>query len=130
PRTVGSIAYGSSGNGYVSLKSGQLAAAVLSEPNISRLIGEGAGTILADAKDYYGRYQHSYVFATDSFIEAHPDALRAFFAASAEAIDYALDNREELIAFAEQTLDIERPLVEAVLERQLADWDPSQQIDE
>jgi len=130
PKTVGSIAYGSPGNGYVSLKSGQLAGAILSEPNISRLVVEGSGTILAEAKDYYGRYQHSYIFSTDAFIEAHPDTLKAFFEASAEAIQYSLDHRAELLDFAEQTLDIERPTLEAVLERQLAEWDPSQQIDE
>lgn len=130
PRSVGVIAYGSSGNGYVSLRSGQLAAAVLSEPNVSKLVVEGAGRILAEAKDYYGRYQHSYVFATDGYIRSNPDAIRAFFAASAEAINYALGHREELLEFAQRTLEMDRPIVEAVLERQLAEWDPSQIIDE
>lgn len=130
PKSVGNIAYGSPGNGYLSLKSGQLAAAVLSEPNISKLVVEGSGKILADAKDYYGQYQHSYVFATDGFIEAQPAALKAFFEASAEAIQYSLDNRDELLDFAERTLNIDRATLQAVLNRQLADWDPSQQIDE
>ena len=130
PDDVDTIAYGSSGNGYVALKSGQIAGAILSEPNVSKIVVEGSGKVLAEAVDYYGRYQHSYVFATDAYIAEHPDTIRAFFAANAEAIAYAQDHRDELLAFAEKTLKLDRPVLEAIFDKQLPKWDASQAIDE
>ena len=126
---VQEIAYGSGGNGYAAFKSGQIGAAVLQEPNITKLVGDGDGHILAKAADYYGRYQHSYVFASDKFIAENPEAIRKFFAASREAIDYAKANRAELVAFSKKLLNLDEALLNKIYDAQIPDWDETQAVD-
>ncbi|KAA0970897.1 ABC transporter substrate-binding protein [Aureimonas fodinaquatilis] len=129
-QSVNEIAYGGGGNGYAAFASGQIKAAIFSEPYATRLIQEGNGKLLAEAKDYYGRYQHSYIFASDAFIASNPEAIRKFFEASAEAIRYARDNREELLDFSEKTLNLDRDLLNTIYDKYLPEWDDTQVVDE
>ncbi|GAB4068551.1 ABC transporter substrate-binding protein [Ancylobacter sonchi] len=126
---VQEIAYGSGGNGYVAFKSGQIAAAVLQEPNITKLVNDGDGHILAKAADYYGRYQHSYVFASDKFIAASPETIRKFFEASREAIQYAKDNRAELVSYSKKLLNLDEKLLNKIYDEQIPGWDETQAVD-
>ena len=130
PSNVKIIAFGASANGYFALKSGQLAAAVVSEPEASKSVVDGFGKVLAKAIDYFGRYQHSYVFASQNFIAQHPDAIRAYFAANREAIDYATAHRAELVALGKTKLNLDEALLERIFDEQKPDWDASQSVDE
>lgn len=130
PGDVKTIAFGASANGYFALKSGQLAAAIMSEPETSKSVMEGFGKLLAKAVDYYGRYQHTYVFASQNFIAQHPDAIRAYFAANREAIDYATAHRAELVALGKAKLNLDETLLERIFDEQKPDWDASQSVDE
>lgn len=126
---VKTIAFGSAANGYIALKSGQLAAAVMSEPEISKSVLDGTGKVLAKAVDFYGRYEHSYVFASANFIAQHPNAIRAFFEANREAIDYAAAHRAELVAYGKTKLGLDEPLLNRIFDEQIPQWDDSQTVD-
>jgi len=126
---VGKIAYGAGGNGYVSLKSGRLAAAVLGEPYATRAEQEGVGKILAEADKYFGHYQHSYIFATRKFINEHPDTIRAYFQAEREARQYGKTHVEELVALGHKTLGLDAALLRQVLTKDVAKWSDSPAID-
>jgi ABC-type nitrate/sulfonate/bicarbonate transport system substrate-binding protein len=55
---------------------------------------EGAGKILVRASDYFGRYQHSFFFATDRFIAEHPEAVKGFLAGYRKVVEYVKANPE------------------------------------
>jgi len=126
---VGKIAYGAGGNGYLSLKSGRLAAAVLAEPYATRAELDGVGKILAEADQYFPHYQHSYVFATRKFINEHPDTIRAYFQADREARQYAKAHLEDLVALGRKTLGLEPALLRMVLTKELAKWSDGAAVD-
>lgn len=129
PHLVPSIAYGAPASGYIALQSGKLAAVVMSEPLVSKAEIEGTGHILAKAVDYYGRYEHSYVFATTDFIQHSPDAIRRFFEANREAIDYARAHRDQWIAYGEKRLNLPAAVLGRVYDNTAPTWDDSQRID-
>jgi NitT/TauT family transport system substrate-binding protein len=126
---VKTIAYGSPSNGYIAMRSGQLAGALLSEPLVSKTELDGVGKVLAKAVDYYGHYQHSYIFATTKFIKDNPEAIRRFFQANREAIQYAQQHRDELIAVGRKKLNLDEALLSTVFEKTIPQWDDSQAID-
>lgn len=123
------IAYGAAPNGYLSLTSGQVAAVVLSEPNVSRVVVEGAGKILAEAVDYFGRYQHSYVFASKKFIAEHPEAITRYFEADREALRYAKTHLDELSSYGQAKLNLDAKILGKVFERNVDKWDESLTVD-
>jgi NitT/TauT family transport system substrate-binding protein len=126
---VNSISVGNEGNGYFAFKSGKLAAIFLTEPVASKLELEGSGHLLLRAVDFYGRYEHSYVFATNQFISAHGDAIRSFFEANREAIDYAAKHEGELIAFGASKLSLDKVLLKKIFDESIPTWDASQSVD-
>lgn len=126
---VKTIAYGAPANGYIALRSSQLAGVLLSEPLVSKAELDGVGKVLAKAVDYYGRYQHSYVFATNKFIKENPEAIRLFFQANREAIDYAKSHRDELIAVGVKKLGLDQAVLAKVFEKTIPLWDDNQQVD-
>lgn len=126
---VKTIAYGASVNGYITLRSKQVAAVVQQEPEVSRAELDGSGKVLAQAADYFGRYQHSYIFASNKFIAAHPETIRNFFRADHEALLYAKNHRAELIAFGEKKLNLDAALLTKVFETSSPRWDESQAVD-
>ncbi|WP_295458592.1 ABC transporter substrate-binding protein [uncultured Thiodictyon sp.] len=127
--TVKTIAFGAGPNGYLSLKSGRLAAAVLTEPSVTKAERDGIGKVLAEAAPYFPHYQAGGVFATRSFIAAHSQAIRAFFKANREAIAYARAHREELVALGHQRLGLDEALLTGVFDKEVPKWDDSGSID-
>jgi NitT/TauT family transport system substrate-binding protein len=129
PSGVTLIAYGSASSGYLALQSGKLAAVVLSEPEVTRSVLAGFGKILAKAVDYYGRYEQSYIFASDSFIAAHANSISAYFRANRAAIDYAETHPVELIDYGASKLNLPRNVAAKIFDDELATWSPSQTVD-
>lgn len=120
----------SAGNGdFAALKSGRVAGAIMAEPFVSEAVAEGSGKVLARAVDYYGHYEHSYVFATDRFIAEHPQTITAFFAANREAIDYAKTHHAEFISFGVTQLGLSEAVITTYLNNYVSLWDDSQQVD-
>ncbi len=123
------VAISASNGDFAALKSGRVAGAILSEPLVSEVVADGSGRVLARAVDYFGHYEHSYVFGTESFIAEHPDAIRAFFAANHEAIDYAKAHRAELIAYGVSELGLSEPVLKNYFDTYIPHWDDSQKVD-
>jgi len=123
------IAFGTGPNGYISLKSGQIAAAVLAEPYVSKAELDGVGKVLAEAEKYYGHYQHSYVFAPQKFIKENPGAIRAFFKADLEALRYARAHPAELFAIGKKKLGLEDAVLKAALAKEISHWEENQSVD-
>ncbi len=126
---TGTIAFGTGPNGYLALKSGKLAAAVLAEPYATKAELDGIGRILAEAESYFDHYQHSYVFATRRFIEDRPAAIAAYFRATREALQYARTHQDELVALGRKKLKLDEPLLRAVFAKQIPKWDDSGAVD-
>jgi NitT/TauT family transport system substrate-binding protein len=126
---ITTIAFGTGPNGYLSLKSGKLAAAVLAEPFATKAELDGVGHILAEAETYFDHYQHSYIFASRKFIKDHPEAITAYFRATSEALDYAKTHQDELVAFGHKRLALDETLLKAVFAKQIPKWNASGAID-
>ncbi len=126
---VQTIAYGAGPNGYIALKSGRLTGAVLAEPYATRAELDGVGHVLADADAYFAHYQHSYIFATQKFIAGYPEAIRAYFEASREALRYAKVHQDELVAFGQKTLKLDERLLRAVFAKEIPKWDENDDVD-
>jgi ABC-type nitrate/sulfonate/bicarbonate transport system substrate-binding protein len=114
---------------FASLQSGQIEAFLTTEIIAAKAELEGVGKILARASDYFGRYQHSFFFATDRFIAEHPEAVKGFLAGYRKAVEYAQSNPEEAIQFAVKELHLEEKPLRAVLAKQLASWNSSGKVD-
>jgi len=126
---VQTIAFGTGPNGYLALKSGRLTAAVMAEPYATKAEVDGVGHILAEADQYFAHYEHSYVFATQKFIAEHPEAIRAYFQANRAAIAYARAHRDEVLALGRSSLKLEDKVLIPVLDKEMAKWDDSGEVD-
>jgi NitT/TauT family transport system substrate-binding protein len=126
---VKTIAFGTGPNGYLSLKSGQLSAAILNEPYVTKAELDGIGKTLVEAHALYGRYQHSYVFATQKYIKDEPEAIRAYFRADREALQYAIAHQDELFAIGKKRLGLDDAVLKATLAKELARWEDVQTVD-
>jgi ABC-type nitrate/sulfonate/bicarbonate transport systems, periplasmic components len=111
------------------LNSGKIEAVSTSEPTVTKIERAGGGHVLAEAVDYYGHYQHSFVFATDALIRSNPKAIRNFLKASREAHQYAKNHQDELVAFAKQKLEIDDGLVRDYFKNDISKWDLSFKVD-
>ncbi len=127
--SVRNVGGGSTATSYLALKAGRVAAVIMTEPNVTQAQYDHIGHVLARGEDYFGRYEHSYIFATQAFIDAHPDAVRRFFIANREAIRYARTHQDELIALAKTKLNLSDAVIRASLARLLPRWDDSGAID-
>lgn len=120
---------GGATTGLAALKSGQLDAIVTSEMTAFKAEQEGYGKILARASDYFGRYQHSYIFATDKFIKEQPDVLRNFLAAFRKSVEYAKANPEEVVQYGIKDLELEEKPLRHVLKKELPKWITDGKVD-
>ena len=103
-------------------RSGELAGAVLSEPNVS--IGEGAGVFrvmqaLTDAA-YCPDMQWGLVVAGPDTIAREPELIRAVLRASRRSYRYAADHPDEWIAFGAEQFGITRDTMKRSIEREAA----------
>ncbi len=117
------IAAGSGTGLYQAIQSGQLAGAVMSEPYVSKTELDGIGHTLEEAVNYYGEYQHSYIFATDKYIESNPETIENFFKAYKESVAYAKDHPDELIALGKEKLGLDENLLKVIVDKDIARWD-------
>jgi NitT/TauT family transport system substrate-binding protein len=105
------------------LRSGRVDAVITNELTRRKVVDEGRGSLLARAQDYFGHYQHNYVYATDQFIAAHPETVRNYFLATRESLEYARANLDELVDFAASQVMVKKPLIRAYYESQIIQCD-------
>jgi len=111
------------------LKSGKVSAVITSEPTVSKIELEGAGHTLVKAADVYGKYQHTYIFATDKLIKNNPEAVRNLLEAHKESITYAKEHQEELIAYTQKKLGLDESLIIDYFKKAIPTWDESGKVD-
>lgn len=120
---------GPSANSLAALQTGRVEAIIASEVVGVKAELEGFGKILEHAVDYFGHYQHSFVFATNSFIKEKPEAVRAFLVAYRKTLEYIKAHPEEAIQFAVTDLQQEERSYRKVYEKEIPTWDTSGKID-
>ena len=103
-------------------RSGELAGAVLSEPNVS--IGEGAGAFrvmqaLTD-EAYCPDMQWGLVVAGPDTIAREPELIRAVLRASRRSYRYAAEHPDEWVAFGARHFGITRETMKRSIEREIA----------
>jgi NitT/TauT family transport system substrate-binding protein len=120
------------GNGVAAdliLRSGRVDAVITTGLIRLKLVDEGHANLIARASDYFGHYEHSYIYATDGFIQAHPEAVHNFLLATREAWTYAKDHREELVEFAAKGQHVKKEIARAYYDEMIPQWDLSLNVD-
>lgn len=120
---------GGSSNSFAALQAGQLEATVTTDLSAAKAELGGFGKVMARAADFFGRYQHSFFFATDSFISSKPDKVKAFLAAYRESIRYIKAHPDEAITFGAKELELDESALRQVLIRAVPTWSESQAVD-
>jgi NitT/TauT family transport system substrate-binding protein len=120
---------GSSANALAALQAGKVEAVITSEIVGVKAEQEGFGRILERAVDYFGHYQHSFIFATNSFIKEKPDAVRGFLAAYRKTVEYIKAHPDEAIQFAVTELQQDEVTYKKVNAKEIPTWDTSGRID-
>lgn len=120
---------GGSSNAFAALQAGQLEATVATDLPAAKAELGGFGKVLARAVDFFGRYQHSFFFATDSFINTKPDKVKGFLAAYGESIKYAKAHPDEAIGFGVKELELEEKPLRKVLTAAIPSWDERGGVD-
>lgn len=120
---------GGSSNAFAALQAGQLEATVTTDLSAAKAELGGFGKVLARAVDFFGRYQHSFFFATDSFISSRPDKVKGFLTAYRESIRYIKEHPEEAITFGAKELELDEASLRRVLTRAVPTWSESQTVD-
>jgi len=118
-----------SGDAELILRSGKVDAVITSGLTRYKLEQDGIGTLVALSRDYYGHYQHSFVFATNDFIAHHPETVRNYFAAAREGYDYARSHLDEVVDYTLKRVKLERALVAQYYRDLVQDWDLSFTVD-
>ena len=113
----------------VLLASGRFDAVIASGLTRLKMVDEGRANLIARAKDYFGRYQHSYVYATEGFINSHPETVRNYFLAAREAYEYSRDHLDELIDYTASRVKVRKELIRTYYQDQIAEWDLSFGVD-
>jgi NitT/TauT family transport system substrate-binding protein len=120
---------GLSSGAYAALQSGQIEAFLTTELVAAKAEIDGVGKVLVRAEDYFGRYQHTFFFATDRFIAEKPQAVKGFLAGYRNAVAYVKAHPEEAIAFGIKELKLEEKPLRQVLVKELPHWDESGKVD-
>ena len=88
------------------LKTQQIDAIITSASIARRTEEEGSGRVLMTFEHVVDDFHINVIFAADSFIADHPEALRNYLAATREVIDYERAHRAETVALAAQALEM------------------------
>lgn len=120
---------GESGTAFPSLQTGKVEAITTSGMTAAKAEVAGIGKILARAEDVFGKYQHSFFFATDKFIAEKPEVVRGFLAGYRKAAEYAKAHPDEAIRFGIEELKLEEKPLRLVIAKQLPKWEVSGKID-
>jgi ABC-type nitrate/sulfonate/bicarbonate transport system substrate-binding protein len=120
---------GSTGNALAALQAGKVEAIITSETTGVKAENEGFGKVLERAADYFGHYQHTFIFATQKFINDKPDAIRAFLAAYRKTVEYIKANPEEALQFGVKELQQDEVPFRTVYGKEISTWDASGKVD-
>ena len=120
---------GSTANALAALQAGKVEAIITSEITGVKAELEGFGKVLERAVDYFGRYQHSFIFATKKFIKEKPEQVRSFLIAYRKSVDYIKAHPEEAIQFGVKELQQDERSFRAVQSREIPTWDTSGRVD-
>jgi NitT/TauT family transport system substrate-binding protein len=120
---------GTSANALAALQAGKVEAVLTSEIIGVKAELEGFGKILERAADYFGHYQHSFIFATNSFIKEKPEAVRGFLTAYRKTVEYIKAHPDEAIQFAVKELQQDEIPYKQIYAKEIPSWDTSGRID-
>jgi ABC-type nitrate/sulfonate/bicarbonate transport system substrate-binding protein len=122
---------GSSANAFAALQAGQLDATITTELFGAKAEIEGFGRIIARAADaeQFKRYQHTFFFASNSFIDKNPEAISGFLKGYKKSIEYVKANKEESIQFGVKELELEEKPLRRAFDRTLARLDTNLAVD-
>ncbi|MFD6054713.1 ABC transporter substrate-binding protein [Agromyces sp. NPDC060279] len=102
---------------------GQLDGAWLPEPWVSRLVLEGGAHVLVDEAELWpdGDFPTTVLLVSKTFLDEHPETVRALVEGHAEAVRFLADEPEQAAADLNEKLaaDTGKPLDDAVLARAL-----------
>lgn len=129
PSDFEAVDVGNSASAFAALQAGSVEAVIASEASGVKAELEGFGKVIERAADYFGRYQHSFVFATQRFVDRQPEVLRAFLAAYRRSVEYVKAHPEEAIQLGVKVLELEEAPLRAVLTKEIPTWDPSGRVD-
>jgi len=120
---------GNSANALAALQAGKVEAVITSEVVGVKAELEGFGKVLERAVEYFGRYQHTFIFATKKFIQEKPDKVRSFLAAYRKSVDYIKAHPEEAIQFGITELQQDERAYRTVQAKEIPTWDTSGRVD-
>ena len=129
PSDFQNVNAGNSANALAALQAGKVEAIITSETVGVKAELEGFGKILERAADYFGRYQHSFIFTTNQFIKEKPEAVRGFLAAYRKTVEYLKAHPEEALQFAIKDLEQDEIPYRTVYGKEIPTWDTSGRID-
>jgi len=116
---------GTSANAMAALQAGKVEAVIASETFGVKAELEGFGRILERTAEYFGRYQHSFIFATNRFIKENPEAVRGFLAGYRKTVEYIKAHPEEALQFAVKELQQDEVPYRTVYGKEIPQWDTS-----
>ena len=120
---------GSTANALAALQAGKVEAIITSETTGVKAELEGFGKVLERASEYFGHYQHSFIFATNNFIKEKPEAVRGFLAAYKKTVEYLKAHPEEAIQFAITELEQDEIPYRTVYGKEIPTWETSGRVD-
>ena len=129
PSDFQNVNAGNSANALAALQAGKVEAIIASETLGEKAKLEGFGKIIEHAADYFGRYQHSFIFATNQYIKEKPEAVRGFLAAYRTTVEYLKAHPEEALQFAIKDLQQDEIPYRTVYGKEIPTWDTSGRID-
>lgn len=120
---------GTTGNALAALQAGKVEAIITSEAVGVKAELQGFGKVLERAADYFGHYQHTFIFATNQYIKEKPENIRAFLKAYRKTVEYAKANPEEALQFAIKELQQDEIPYRKVYAKEIPNWDTSGRVD-
>jgi len=114
---------------YMIINSGRVAAIQTNSPTDIQIEADGSGHVIARAKDYYGEYQHSFIFATNDFIANHPNDIKNFLKASKESHQYVKEHFDELVETGKTLVGFDEAIIRKYYQQDIAKWDLTYAID-
>lgn len=120
---------GSVGSALAALQAGKVEAIIGSETTGVKAELEGFGRVIERAADYFGRYQHSFIFSSQKFLDQKPEAIRGFLAAYKKTVEYLKAHPEEALQFAIKDLQQEEVPYRTVYAKEIPTWDTGGKVD-
>ncbi|AFM01354.1 ABC transporter, substrate-binding protein, aliphatic sulfonates family [Desulfitobacterium dehalogenans ATCC 51507] len=91
---------------------GQIDAAILPEPLLTKVISSGKGILVQNAEGFITG--QTFIVARSDFALNHPEAVKRFIQLHEESIQWAEQNKEQFYTFAGEQLKLEPKAVEAL----------------